>query len=597
MSSQTSNTTLCVAAWSDQGRERDYQEDNYCIGQYLSSGIWTIPADAYLPDDKGTLLVVADGMGGLNAGEVASKIAVEAVQEFFVAGRLDDASYQNQPGQLLQEIILYANRRIIEHARQHPNTEGMGTTLVLAWILDNALYVGWSGDSRCYLVRQGQIRQVNKDHSYVQELIDSNAITLEEAFYHPNKHIITQSLGDVGRPPVPDYTYSSLQPGDRILLCSDGLNTMLQDDEIADIFAYGNLNQCVRSLVDAANAAGGHDNITVVACELQGESPVRQNMANTNAPNYGKNSAANPPTGTMARFKKMSPFVRTLILIGLPALVIGLGILLSNLFLRTMQQPPESLGQEKEKSESKNSNDSTSSEGISPTTNIGHSSQKQPNGQVIGKNEGLEKNLTNENSKNPVDASSIKENKLKKVLDECFKRPDATGGVCLDILNKIQYQYDMHGYDHVKNFICKESVKVCGIQDLKNACDCDQYHWEKTTSPLNTIKTDNLYKKQDPKPQSNATPNTGKTWDIRVVTNDSEEGANVNHIKYQNMFKERYVEKIYIKKGTKKDIKTDKWQIVIRGFPDKDSANAAKAQIMKDNPALTGKSEPVVKEH
>ena len=200
-----------LAAWSDQGRERDYQEDNYCVGANPEINSWVIPQEPFTPGDSGVLLVVADGMGGLNAGEVASMLAVNGVQEYFSGKNLSDELLHRKPEALLSECILYANQKIVQHAQRNPDTEGMGTTLVIGWILGETLYVGWSGDSRCYLLRQGQISQINRDHSYVQELVDNKTITSEEAFYHPNKNIITQSLGDVGKPPEPDITYCPLK--------------------------------------------------------------------------------------------------------------------------------------------------------------------------------------------------------------------------------------------------------------------------------------------------------------------------------------------------------------------------------------------------
>lgn len=287
------NTILRIAASIDPGQERDYQEDNYSIGADLEAGDWKLPSGDITPGSKGTLLVVADGMGGLNAGEVASKIVVESIQAYFDPSRL--SSTTANPGKVLVEGILYANGEILKHAKKNPDTEGMGTTVVLAWILDGALHVAWSGDSRCYLLRQGQrIYQVNHDHSYVQELIDQQQITSEEAFYHPNKNIITQSLGDVGRQPAPGYETTPLQAGDRILLCSDGLNTMLHDAEIESFLGAGSVNDAARSLVKAANDAGGYDNITAVVAEV-----VNSAVPITGAPAYVP--AVTPPAAQPMR--------------------------------------------------------------------------------------------------------------------------------------------------------------------------------------------------------------------------------------------------------------------------------------------------------
>jgi len=262
--------TLRVVANIHQGVERDYQEDNFIIGTDPAQDDWKVNSEVYSPSAWGSMLVVADGMGGLNAGEVASQRAVEGFREHIaqIAQQPNTAPPIAQAQDLLIKAIKAANTNILNYAAGHPETQGMGTTIVVAWLVQDKMHVAWSGDSRCYHYANGRLRQVNSDHSYVQELVKKGDIQPEDAFFHPNKNIITQSLGDVGRDPAPEYEYAQLNAGDRILLCSDGLNTMLTDEQIAVHLTILDIRECATQLVNAANAAGGYDNITVVLAEV-----------------------------------------------------------------------------------------------------------------------------------------------------------------------------------------------------------------------------------------------------------------------------------------------------------------------------------------
>lgn len=291
------NITLRLAARTDVGRERDHNEDNFIVCPDLSLSEWSFDnTKAVKPGIYGTLLVVADGMGGTNAGEVASQIAVESVQEFFVS--LFHQSPQLSEGGLkskIKEAIIHASTSIVNWQKHDKETEGMGSTLIIAWIVGNKLYCGWSGDSRCYIYNSsissdeqrfgmlvgngrlsGNLMMVSKDHSYVQTLVDKGKLTYDQAFFHPEGNIVTQSLGDAKHPPKPDVIAVDLRRNDRIILCSDGLNGMLEDAQIERI--TGNLdgiNECTQALVDEANKAGGHDNITVLLADIvEGGIPV-----------------------------------------------------------------------------------------------------------------------------------------------------------------------------------------------------------------------------------------------------------------------------------------------------------------------------------
>jgi len=284
-------TEIKISARTDVGRERDHNEDNFIVNPNLEQQNWSFDNRETIKLGKyGSLLAVADGMGGTNAGEVASKIAIESLKDFYhlklkKSPKITDEFLK----ETLKESILNAHNHIADHQKKNKATEGMGTTLILGWIINNKLYCSWSGDSRCYLYKSnlsednahitklnkkfpqitGNFILVSKDHSFVQELIDNENLTYEQAFYHPQSNIITQSLGDETRKPNPDYISLDLEPGDRVILCSDGLNGMLQDQEINEIITdQSEINKCTQELIDSSNKAGGSDNITIVMADI-----------------------------------------------------------------------------------------------------------------------------------------------------------------------------------------------------------------------------------------------------------------------------------------------------------------------------------------
>jgi serine/threonine protein phosphatase PrpC len=282
---KTSSPTIEIFAKTIIGMVRDHNEDNLLVGSNWQQGQWLTKEDweklggqaPFTNPPGGVLMLVADGMGGANAGEIASQLAAEAIREYFsqsVAKQID----VNRAEEALKKSILFAHERIVEHAIQNPDTEGMGTTLVVAWVNGQTATIAWSGDSRAYLYRAGVgLRQLSKDHSYVQSLVDQGELTPEQANYHPQSNVILQSLGDPQRAPQPSTLRVDLQQGDYLLLCSDGLNGMLTDGEMAEIMAgqlADGLAEVVRSLVRAANEAGGHDNISVVAAYVHEADPL-----------------------------------------------------------------------------------------------------------------------------------------------------------------------------------------------------------------------------------------------------------------------------------------------------------------------------------
>jgi serine/threonine protein phosphatase PrpC len=201
------------------------------------------------------LFAVADGMGGAQAGEIASKLAASAVRSSD-RGRLED---------LIQE----ANRRVHQRSVEDATASGMGTTLTVAEIVGERVTIGHVGDSRAYLVRDGRLEQLTEDHSLVGELVRSGKLTPEEAESHPQRSVITRALGT--DPDVDVDTFAvEPQPGDLFLLCSDGLTTMVDDRTIERLVEEkrGDLDGLVNALIRAANKGGGEDNITVVAFEI-----------------------------------------------------------------------------------------------------------------------------------------------------------------------------------------------------------------------------------------------------------------------------------------------------------------------------------------
>jgi protein phosphatase len=264
------DVVLQLAAKTSVGKVRELNEDNFIVTNNISGANWFLPAEAYSNAATGTVMVVADGMGGTNAGEVASQIAVESVRKYFNALSSSPVKTE-QVRPILKDAILYAHRAIVSYAAAHPETQGMGTTLLIGWIVEGKAYVGWSGDSRCYLWNPERgLRQVSKDHSYVQSLVDEGKITQQQAFDHPQNNIVLQSLGDELISPVPDVTEVRIAKDDCLLICSDGLSGMMTDAEIEEALrlTQGDIGSAVNVLVDRANEAGGVDNITVVVARV-----------------------------------------------------------------------------------------------------------------------------------------------------------------------------------------------------------------------------------------------------------------------------------------------------------------------------------------
>ena len=232
---------------TDIGRKREINQD------YVFATDETI---GNLPN----LLVVADGMGGHRAGDFASRFTVEVLAE-----EVQNCK-ETHPETILGNSIQAANERLLEEAEKDNRLEGMGTTLVAATILDHVLYFANVGDSRLYLINK-EIRQLSKDHSMVEEMVRLGGLTEEEAKHHPDKNIITRAIG-VKQKVEPDFFEYRLKGGDIILMCSDGLTNMVDDDEIFQIVKSArDIVEAVESLIQRANENGGSDNIGVVLAQ------------------------------------------------------------------------------------------------------------------------------------------------------------------------------------------------------------------------------------------------------------------------------------------------------------------------------------------
>lgn len=254
-----------VAARTDAGRKGKNNEDQFSVSAYQMSVSNSTPS---------IFAIVADGIGGHQAGEVASNIAVEMISQAI------SKSDGSQPLAIMEAAITTASQTIQAQSKTSQDKEGMGTTCVCAWIIDDLLYVTYVGNSRIYLLRKNNLYPLTNDHTWVQEAVDAGALTPEQARIHPHANVIRRYLGSP-EPPVVDARirtdHSSkykrehqglkLLAGDRLLLCTDGLNDMVDDAQILERLQHPDLKNAVDELISAANSNGGKDNITVILLE------------------------------------------------------------------------------------------------------------------------------------------------------------------------------------------------------------------------------------------------------------------------------------------------------------------------------------------
>jgi serine/threonine protein phosphatase PrpC len=233
---------------TDVGRKRFHNEDSVAH---------IVPTDPIMMMKKGALLIVADGMGGHAAGEVASEIAVNTVCNMYYQDPTEDV-----PSVLVRAVVS-ANSIIYQRSAETQSQQGMGTTCVAAVVQGTTAYIANVGDSRAYLIRQGQIRQITQDHSWVAEQIQAGLMTPEQASTHAMRNMITRSLGFYPTVAVDIFT-EQVTEGDMLLLCCDGLSGMVSDSEILQIVQQFGPQEGVYRLIERANEYGGVDNITVL---------------------------------------------------------------------------------------------------------------------------------------------------------------------------------------------------------------------------------------------------------------------------------------------------------------------------------------------
>ncbi len=243
-----------IAALTDVGRQRVNNEDAYLYWE---------PDSGEEFRRKGRLAVVADGMGGYEGGQEASRIAVETVRHVY------DRDFADRPQQALLSGLRSAHDNIQRYAVEHPEFHGMGTTCTALALVGHQLYFAHVGDSRLYLVRPGAITRLTHDHSYVGRLVESGILRSEDAQSHPQRHILTAALGS-GREIAPDLSENpvQLQTGDKVLLCTDGLWSIVSEPEIAKAVGSNPPAQACRALVDLALDRGGPDNVTVLVLQI-----------------------------------------------------------------------------------------------------------------------------------------------------------------------------------------------------------------------------------------------------------------------------------------------------------------------------------------
>lgn len=239
------------AAETDKGILRDINEDSYAI----------IPGSS----ETSCAFVIADGMGGHNCGELASRLAVEYIRDNLrIEAYADD---QDMPHEL-ENIVKKANAAVYVKSLESDDVSGMGTTLTMAFISGKKLTAAHVGDSRLYLVRAGSINQLTEDHSYIGELVRKGTLTKEEAENHPRKNVITRAVGCSSEILVDTISFE-IEEGDIFVLCTDGLTNMVSEEEISQIVGSSEPEAACAKLIEAANRHGGEDNITVIVIKCE----------------------------------------------------------------------------------------------------------------------------------------------------------------------------------------------------------------------------------------------------------------------------------------------------------------------------------------
>ncbi len=234
-------------AKTDVGKAREMNQDYY-----------SIPSS----ENDLQLYILADGMGGYNGGEIASRLAAETTKNY-IQNNFDKIEHDKEAIlKLVKDAMEYANMVVYEESKKDENLQGMGTTLDVCFIYNSKIYIGHVGDSRIYLIKKDIARKITKDHSYVQQLVEDKKITREEAEHHPKKNMLLKALGCTSYV-EPDIRARNLEKDDMLLMCSDGLTNMVEESKIYEVVRE-NKEKAPEILVNLANNAGGYDNITVI---------------------------------------------------------------------------------------------------------------------------------------------------------------------------------------------------------------------------------------------------------------------------------------------------------------------------------------------
>jgi protein phosphatase len=277
-SRQTRKFSVKSFGLTDPGRARTSNEDHFLIAVLMKTmriELSSLPQEmAKFSDDEGHLFLVADGIGGHQGGEHASALAIQTLENFFLntlkwflhARESEEKAVISE----LESAFNEADHKVMDEASAHAELTGMGTTVSMAYILESELFVAHAGDSRCYLYRGGELHQLTRDHTVVQEMLSQGLLAAEQLKKHPMRHVITNAIGGNESGVEAEVHKLAIEHDDLILLCTDGLTDMMSDARIAKIVgSERNLETACQMLVSEANEAGGRDNITVVLARYE----------------------------------------------------------------------------------------------------------------------------------------------------------------------------------------------------------------------------------------------------------------------------------------------------------------------------------------
>ena len=261
-----------ISSLTNRGKVRGNNEDSIIVCSDLEQQDWGAGTTACITLGKlGALLVVADGIGGANAGEIASGLAVNQVKMDFTPEAAEIALKEGTQKELMAKVFKNADDAINNAVLTDTDAMGMGTTFVMAWVLGEEVNVAWCGDSRCYVFNPKKgLLPLSKDHSLVQNMVDQGSITEEEALTRPDSNIITQALGDCDLPYEPEFTTYHIHSGDMLMLCSDGLCGYASNKEVEKVMSmhFNDTKECRDELLKMAMDKGGEDNISIIVASL-----------------------------------------------------------------------------------------------------------------------------------------------------------------------------------------------------------------------------------------------------------------------------------------------------------------------------------------